>query len=123
MFLLAGRPKAFRTSGGPAALEFLRQRLPSLPLKCPIFPTIRGARRSLIPYTRLPIGGMPFVLDIPFAIIYFVISSSKSMTKDSVKRPGKKGLTPFGIIALLAGIALFAYFVRKAGVGQILEGI
>lgn len=45
------------------------------------------------------------------------------MTKDSVKRPGKKGLTPFGIIAFLAGIALFAYFVRKAGVGQILEGI
>ena len=45
------------------------------------------------------------------------------MTKDSVKRPGKKGLTPFGIIAFLAGIALFVYFVRKAGVGQILEGI
>ena len=45
------------------------------------------------------------------------------MTKDSVKRRGKKGLTPFGIIAFLAGIALFAYFVRKAGVGQILEGI
>ena len=45
------------------------------------------------------------------------------MTKDSVKRHGKKGLTPFGIIAFLAGIALFAYFVRKAGVGQIIEGI
>jgi len=45
------------------------------------------------------------------------------MTKDTVKRRGKKGLTPFGIIAFLAGIALFAYFVRKAGVGQILEGI
>jgi hypothetical protein len=45
------------------------------------------------------------------------------MTKESVKRTGKKGLTPFGIIAFLVGIALFAYFVRKAGVGQILEGI
>lgn len=45
------------------------------------------------------------------------------MTKESVKRPGKKGLTPFGIIAFLIGVALFAYFVRQAGVGQILEGI
>jgi hypothetical protein len=45
------------------------------------------------------------------------------MMKESVKRTGKKGLTPFGIIAFLVGIALFAYFVRKAGVGQILEGI
>jgi hypothetical protein len=45
------------------------------------------------------------------------------MTKESIKRTGKKGLTPFGIIAFLVGIALFAYFVRKAGVGQILEGI
>jgi len=45
------------------------------------------------------------------------------MTKDSVKTRGKKGLTPFGVIGLLIGLALFAYFVRQAGVGQILEGI
>ena len=45
------------------------------------------------------------------------------MTKGLVKRPSKKGLTPFGIIALLIGLALFAYFVKKAGVSQIMEGI
>lgn len=35
----------------------------------------------------------------------------------------RKGLTPFGIIFLAAGIVLFAYFVQKAGVSQIAEGI
>src|SRR5256884_8879479 len=35
----------------------------------------------------------------------------------------RKRLTPFGVISLLIGLALFAYFVKKAGVGQILEGI
>lgn len=35
----------------------------------------------------------------------------------------RKGLTPFGIIFAIAGVILFAYFVRKAGVGQIAEGI
>lgn len=37
--------------------------------------------------------------------------------------PSKKGLTPFGIIFVVAGVLLFAYFVRKAGVGQIADGI
>jgi hypothetical protein len=36
---------------------------------------------------------------------------------------GRKGLTPFGIIAFVAGLALFGYFVKKAGVNEILEGI
>jgi hypothetical protein len=44
------------------------------------------------------------------------------MTQNSVKTR-KKGLTPFGIIALLIGVALFVYFVKQAGVGLILEGI
>src|SRR5881396_3529465 len=35
----------------------------------------------------------------------------------------RKRFTPFGIVSLLIGLALFAYFVKKAGVGQILEGI
>jgi hypothetical protein len=35
----------------------------------------------------------------------------------------RKGLTPFGIIFLAAGIVLFAYFVQKAGVSQIADGI
>ncbi len=35
----------------------------------------------------------------------------------------RKGFTPLGIIFALAGVLLFAYFVRKAGVGQIADGI
>ena len=35
----------------------------------------------------------------------------------------KKSFTPLGILFALAGLVLFAYFVRKAGVGQIADGI
>jgi lysylphosphatidylglycerol synthase-like protein len=45
------------------------------------------------------------------------------MTKSSAGTQTKKGLTPLGVIGFIAGLALFAYFVEKAGVGQILEGI
>jgi hypothetical protein len=45
------------------------------------------------------------------------------MTKSSARTQTKKGLTPLGVIGFIAGLALFAYFVEKAGVGQILEGI
>src|ERR1051326_6586149 len=45
------------------------------------------------------------------------------MTESSRKTPSKKVLTPFGVIGFIFGLALFAYFVKKAGVGQILEGI
>src|SRR6185369_1256940 len=45
------------------------------------------------------------------------------MTEPSRRTPSKKGLTPLGVIGFIVGIALFAYFVEKAGVGQILEGI
>jgi hypothetical protein len=45
------------------------------------------------------------------------------MTQSTAKRSRKKGVTPFGVISLLLGLALFGYFVRKAGVSQILEGI
>jgi hypothetical protein len=45
------------------------------------------------------------------------------MTESSTRTPTKKGLTPLGVIGFVAGFALFAYFVKKAGVGQILEGI
>jgi len=43
------------------------------------------------------------------------------MTKKSTG--SRKGLTPFGIIFLVAGVVLFAYFVKKAGVSQIVDGI
>ena len=35
----------------------------------------------------------------------------------------RRGLTPFGIIFAIGGVLLFVYFVRKAGVGQIVDGI
>lgn len=35
----------------------------------------------------------------------------------------RKRFTPLGIILALAGVVLFVYFVKKAGVSQILEGI
>jgi hypothetical protein len=43
------------------------------------------------------------------------------MTKKSTG--SRKGLTPLGIIFLAAGVVLFAYFVKKAGVSQIVDGI
>ena len=45
------------------------------------------------------------------------------MTKGPAKSSARKGFTPFGVISLLLGLALFGYFVRKAGFNQILEGI
>lgn len=53
--------------------------------------------------------------------ILFLSTISEAMTKKS--SGSKKGITPFGIIFLAAGVVLFAYFVKKAGVGQIVEGI
>jgi hypothetical protein len=35
----------------------------------------------------------------------------------------KKGVTPLGIVFVVLGLALFAYFVKKAGVSQIADGI
>jgi hypothetical protein len=48
---------------------------------------------------------------------------ANSMTDSYRRTPSKKGLTPFGVIGFIIGLALFAYFVKKAGVGQIIEGI
>jgi hypothetical protein len=51
----------------------------------------------------------------------FLQAISETMTE---KRSGsRRGLTPFGIIFLAAGVVLFAYFVKKAGVSQIVDGI
>jgi Lysylphosphatidylglycerol synthase TM region len=35
----------------------------------------------------------------------------------------RKGLTPLSIIFVVVGLALFTYFVKKAGIGQIADGI
>src|ERR1700694_5894456 len=44
------------------------------------------------------------------------------MTQSKTQR-SKKGLTPIGIVFVVLGLALFVYFVKKAGVGQIADGI
>ena len=44
------------------------------------------------------------------------------MTQTKTQR-SKKGVTPLGIVFAVLGLALFAYFVKKAGVGQIADGI
>jgi len=58
---------------------------------------------------------------------YFVgavrLHRPKVMARDSARASHQKKLTPLGIVFTVAGVLLFAYFVRKAGVGQILEGI
>jgi hypothetical protein len=43
-----------------------------------------------------------------------------SQTKAQASR---KGLTPLSIVFAVLGLALFAYFVKRAGLGQIAEGI
>src|ERR1041385_8128864 len=40
------------------------------------------------------------------------------MTESSRRTPSKKGLTPFGVIGFIFGLALFAYFVKKSGVAS-----
>jgi hypothetical protein len=44
------------------------------------------------------------------------------MAAENTKGP-KKSLSPIGIIFLIIGLGLFAYFVKKAGLNQIAEGI
>lgn len=45
------------------------------------------------------------------------------MAQDSARASHQKKFTPLGIVFTVAGVLLFAYFVRKAGVTQILDGI
>src|ERR1051325_4803685 len=45
------------------------------------------------------------------------------MTGPSRRTASKKGLTPLGVIGFIVSVAMFADCVKKAGVGQILEGI
>ena len=57
-------------------------------------------------------------------------SSSASATDDRVtakpvspNRARNRKLTRFGVLFAFLGLLLFAYFVRKAGISQIIEGI
>src|SRR6266550_2030894 len=46
-----------------------------------------------------------------------------SSTKDAGERSRSKKFTPIGIIFALGGLLLFAYFVKRAGLGEVLGGI
>ena len=52
----------------------------------------------------------------------FAFPSFKQMTKPKAQG-ARKGLTPFGIVFAVLGLALFTYFVKRAGIGQIADGI
>ena len=57
-------------------------------------------------------------------MLYFVSSPQFSSQMSQTKAPeSRKRLTPLGIIFALLGLALFAYFVKRAGIGQIGDGI
>lgn len=53
-----------------------------------------------------------------FSFLHQFKPMSQTKTQGSKKR-----LTPLGIVFVVLGLVLFAYFVRKAGVGQIADGI
>jgi len=55
-------------------------------------------------------------------MLYFVHSNFKAMSQTKAAR-SRKGLTPFSIIFAVLGLALFTYFVKRAGIGQIADGI
>ncbi len=45
------------------------------------------------------------------------------MTQEPTRKSHQRKFTPFGIVFSLLGFVLFCYFVKKAGPGQILNGI
>ncbi len=62
-------------------------------------------------------------LDIARAMLYFVSSLRFTQMTQTKAQESRKRLTPLGIIFALLGLSLFAYFVKKAGIGQIADGI
>jgi hypothetical protein len=62
-------------------------------------------------------------LDIARAMLYFVSSLRFTQMTQTKAQKSRKRLTPLGIIFALLGLSLFAYFVKKAGIGQIADGI
>jgi hypothetical protein len=53
----------------------------------------------------------------------FVSSLGFTRMSQTKAQGSRKGLTPLSIIFVVAGLALFGYFVKKAGIGQIADGI
>jgi hypothetical protein len=56
--------------------------------------------------------------------MFYFVSSLRFRPMSQTKAPGSgKGFTPLGIIFAVLGLALFTYFVKKAGVAQVADGI
>ncbi len=53
----------------------------------------------------------------------FVSSLSLNQMTQAKAQGSRKGVTPLGIIFAVLGLGLFTYFVKRAGVGQIADGI
>jgi hypothetical protein len=62
-------------------------------------------------------------LDIARAMFYFLSYNPVSTMSQTQAQGSRKGLTPLGIIFAVLGLALFTYFVKRAGIGQIADGI
>ena len=62
-------------------------------------------------------------LDFARTMLYFVSSHSFKRMSEKKAHGSRRGLTPLGIIFAVLGLALFAYFVKKAGISQIASGI
>jgi len=56
-------------------------------------------------------------------MLYFVSSLRFKPMSQTKAQGSRKGFTPLGIIFAVLGLALFTYFVKKAGVAQIADGI
>ena len=55
-------------------------------------------------------------------LFLFLHFGFKQMSQTKAQKP-RKGLTPLGIIFTVLGFPLFTYFVKRAGIGQIADGI
>ena len=53
----------------------------------------------------------------------YKISLIHQMTPEKFQASKKRRYGPLGLLSALAGLVLFAYFVKRAGVGEIAEGI
>ena len=57
-------------------------------------------------------------------MLYFCFFTSDFARMNQTKaQESRKRLTPLGIVFAVLGLALFAYFVKRAGIGQIADGI
>src|SRR5258708_7664892 len=69
-------------------------------------------------------SGTHFALWTSLARCSILVSSLRFKPMSQTKAQGsRKGLTPLGIIFAVLGLALFTYFVKKAGVAQVADGI